>query len=187
MHKLQAEVRNEFKTVHDIHGERLLQLPFLNACVQETLRLLPPANGKTAQRTAPGSMIADTFIPAGTLVSADIYSIQRTPLYWADPASFRPERWTDNGPGSLYENDTRAAYRPFLIGTRACIGRRMALQSLRFITAKLAFSYGFEMVNRDAFVWERDAGSSLVYTDYKVMVRLSRAQASEASEVNSGR
>jgi cytochrome P450 len=179
MRRLQAEVRNAFATMEDIRSERLLQLPFLNACVQETLRLLPPANGKTAQRTAPKCTIADTHIPAGTLVSSDIYTIQRSPLYWADASSFRPERWIDNGPGSPYEKDIRAAWRPFLIGTRACIGRRMALQSLRFIIANLVFRYDFEMINRDAFVWERDAGSSLIYTDYQVMVRMSREKLAE--------
>ena len=182
MRKLQAEVRTEFAAMDEISGERLSRLPFLSACAQETLRLLPPANGKTAQRTAPGGMIADTYIPAGTLVSADIYSIQRSPLYFADPASFRPERWIDNGPGSPYEKDVRAAHRPFLIGTRACIGRTMAIQSIRLITAKLVFRYDFEMVNRDSFVWERDAASSLVYTDYEVMVRLSRPKVDQYGE-----
>lgn len=175
-HKLRIEVRSAFATEADISGDRLLRLPLLNACIRETLRLLPPANGKTAQRTAPTCTIANTFIPAGTIVSADIYSIQRSPAYFADASSFRPERWIENGEGTLFENDNRAAYQPFLIGSRACIGRHMAQQSIRLVMARLVWRYDVEMLNREDFIWERDAASSLIYTDYVVMVRLKKVK-----------
>ncbi|KAF8250241.1 putative cytochrome P450, partial [Wilcoxina mikolae CBS 423.85] len=174
LHKLQTELRTTFSSASSIRHDRLLQLPFLNACIKETLRLLPPANGKTAQRAAPSGVIGDTYIPAGTLVSSDIYSIQRSPLYWADPEEFRPERWIENGPGEKYEMDVRQAYRPFLIGTRSCIGRKMAMQSLRCVTARLVWGFDVEMARGEGegWVWERDAGSSLIYTDYRVLVSM---------------
>lgn len=173
--RLCAEVRSNFASEADIIGERLARLPFLNACIRETLRLLPPANGKTAQRTAPSGTIAGLYIPAGTIVSADLYTIQRSPEYFIDPATFRPERWLDSGESTEFKADNPTAYRPFLIGSRACIGRHMAQQSIRLIVAKLLWMYDFELLDRDGFVWERDAGSSLVYTDYKIMVHVKKA------------
>ncbi|GME43052.1 benzoate 4-monooxygenase cytochrome P450 [Neofusicoccum parvum] len=169
-----TEIRSNFAGEDDITGERLVRLPFLNACIRETLRLLPPANGKTAQRTAPSCTIAGTYIPAGTIVSADLYTIQRSPDYFFDPATFRPERWLEGAEETDFKGDNRSASRPFLIGTRACIGRHMAQQSIRLIIAKLLWRYNFELLDRDAFIWERDAGSSLIYTDYKLMVHVQK-------------
>lgn len=172
--KVRKEVRTSFQNESDITNERLLQLPLLNGCIREALRLLPPANGKTAQRTAPECTIAETYVPKGTIVSADIYSIHRSSRYFREPDSFQPERWVSHGKDTLFESDNRQAYRPFLIGSRACVGKNSALQSLRLITAKLLWKLDFEMVNKD-FVWERDAVSSLIYTDYPLIVRTKRA------------
>ncbi|KAG6008149.1 hypothetical protein E4U21_004906 [Claviceps maximensis] len=171
--KLCREIRSSFADESGITGESLARLPFLNACVRETLRLLPPANGKTAQRIAPQGHIAGIHITAGTIVSADLYTIQRSPEYFADASTFRPERWLDGEESAdEFKTDHLTAYRPFLIGSRACIGRHMAQQSIRLIVAGLLWRYDFELLDRDQFVWERDAGSSLIYTDYKVMVRV---------------
>ncbi|KAF5689946.1 cytochrome p450 3a19 [Fusarium circinatum] len=51
------KIRSTFVSDKEITGARLTRLPFLNAYIQETLRLLPPANGKTAQHTAPSYTI----------------------------------------------------------------------------------------------------------------------------------
>ncbi|CAN9119018.1 unnamed protein product [Alternaria alternata] len=169
-----AEIRSTFTSEADITGERLARLPFLNACIRETLRLLPPANGKTAQRTAPSCTIAGTYIPAGTIVSADLYTIQRSSQYFNDPASFRPERWLEGAEKNGFDGDNRSASRPFLIGSRACIGRHMAQQSIRLIMARLLWRYDFELLDRDGFIWEQDAGSSLIYTDYTLLVKVLR-------------
>ena len=136
--------------------------------------MLPPANGKTAQRTAPSCNIAGTYIPSGTIVSADLYSIQSSPEYFVDPATFRPERWLEGAEEHGFGGDNRSASRPFLIGSRACIGRHMAQQSIRLIMAKLLWRYDIELVDRDGFIWERDAGSSLIYTDYKLIVHVKK-------------
>ncbi|KAF5684380.1 benzoate 4-monooxygenase cytochrome P450 [Fusarium denticulatum] len=125
------EMRSAFVSDEEITGARLGRLLFLNACIREILRLLPPANSKTAQRTASSCTIDGVHIPAGTTVSADLYKIQRLPEYSADPAAFRPERWLDAAEDTEFKRDNRTAYRPFLIGSGACIGREMAQQSIR--------------------------------------------------------
>ncbi|KAF2141603.1 uncharacterized protein K452DRAFT_351182 [Aplosporella prunicola CBS 121167] len=169
------EIRSGFTEESEITGKQLLRLPLLNACVHETLRLLPPANGKTAQRTAPDCFIGEIRVPAGTLVSADLYSIQRSEEYFHNPSAFHPERWINNGRETSFEGDKRLAYRPFLIGSRACIGRNMAQNSIRLILARLFWRYDLELLNKN-FVWERDAGSSLIYTDYELFVRAKKVR-----------
>lgn len=57
------------------------------------------------------------FIPAGTTVGWNLYTIQRrTDLYGDDAEEFKPERWETRRPG--WE------YLPFNGGPRICLGRK---------------------------------------------------------------
>ncbi|KAL0769100.1 hypothetical protein CaCOL14_008408 [Colletotrichum acutatum] len=169
--RVQEEVREAYSSISEITAQSVLRLPYLNACIQETLRLTPPINGRGSHRISPGAMIDGLYVPKGVNVSADIWTIQRKPEYWVLADKFRPDRWLDNGPGTVFEHDVRTSYRPFLIGPRVCIGREMALQSIRLTVAKVAFSFDLEMANKDTFVWERDAGNDYVWHGYHVWVK----------------
>ncbi|KAK1977923.1 cytochrome P450 3A19 [Colletotrichum cereale] len=169
--RIQGEVRNAYSSASEITAQSVLRLPYMNACVQEALRLTPPINGRGSHRISPGATIDGLYVPKGVNVSADIWTIHRKPEYWALADKFRPDRWTDNGPGTLFEHDVRTSYRPFLVGPRVCIGREMALQSIRLTVAKIAFTYDLEMANSDTFIWERDAGSDYVWHDFNILVR----------------
>ncbi|WQF90524.1 Putative cytochrome P450 [Colletotrichum destructivum] len=146
------------------------QLPMLNGCIQEALRLFPPANGKGTNRTSPGVNIDGVYIPRGINVSADMYTIQRSPLYWTRPNAFCPERWFNNGPGTEFANDIRSSHCPFLLGPRMCIGRAVALQSMRMVLAKIIHS--FELQAAEMYNWETDVSSSYLWTGYRCMARV---------------
>lgn len=172
LQRLQKELRESFKETNDIQGDRLSKLPFLNGCIHETLRLLPSVNSRLSTRVSPGLEVEGISVPTGTIVSANIYTMSRSPLYWADPNSFEPERWFDNGPGSKYENDNRSASKPFLLGPRGCPGKHMALSIIRLVLAQLAFRYDLEMMNKE-FDWERDVDMGLFFENYRhVFVRI---------------
>lgn len=54
------------------------QLPYLNAVMDETLRLHPPVSSGTQRVTPPeGLLVGETFIPGDTIVRAPTYTIQR--------------------------------------------------------------------------------------------------------------
>ena len=178
--KLQQEIHAHFDSLDEITGDRLLRLPFLNGCVQESLRLLPPLAGKFMSRRSPGTTIEGIYVPFGTQVYAEAYTMQRSPMYWHAPDEFRPERWYERGEGSPFAGDVHEAYKPFSSGPRTCLGREMALQTLRLTVAKLAFKYDIDMVNKDTFLWERDTGSAALYSKYKIMARI--AEHKEAKE-----
>jgi cytochrome P450 len=88
------------------------------------------------------------------------------------PDEFRPERWYERGEGSPFARDVHEAYKPFSSGPGTCLGREMALNTLQLMAAKLAFKYDIDMVNKDAFLWERDAASAALYSKYNIMVRV---------------
>jgi cytochrome P450 len=175
---LQSSLRQEFASVDDITCLSVLQQPLLNACINEALRLVPPINGHGSHRVAvKGTTIEGVWVPAGTLVSADIYTIQRDPKCWAFPNEYHPERWLAeaNGPGSPFAKDVRSSWRPFALGPRACIGREMALQSIRLSVAKIVYTFDLTLANSD-MVWDRDVGSHFLWHDFDVCTKVFKSE-----------
>jgi cytochrome P450 len=66
MVRLTSEIRNAFQATEQITWQGLQQLPYLSACIEETLRLYPPVPTGTA-RVVPhqGSTVCGSFIPGG--------------------------------------------------------------------------------------------------------------------------
>jgi cytochrome P450 len=72
--------------------------------------------------------------------------MHRSPEYFDDPQTFRPERWLD--PPAL----PPFAYFPFGGGARKCIGDQFAWTEARITLSRLARGYCFELVRPDAIV-----------------------------------
>nr|ANM86459.1 putative cytochrome p450 [Cladonia uncialis subsp. uncialis] len=66
-HKLQNEIRNRYQSYQDIDAASALQLPYLQAVIQEGLRIFPPGS-QGFPRTSPGVMIDNYWIPAGVSI-----------------------------------------------------------------------------------------------------------------------
>jgi hypothetical protein len=61
---LAEEVRNAFKSYDDITPEALTSLPYLHACLEESLRLLPD-NNTGLPRISPGAVVDGHYVPKG--------------------------------------------------------------------------------------------------------------------------
>lgn len=74
----------------------LRALPYLGQVVEETLRLYPGVAGGLL-RTVPaeGADICGCWIPGGTVVSCQAYSMHRDPRVFPNPGIFYPERWAE--------------------------------------------------------------------------------------------
>lgn len=159
MQRLRSELHETFENSEAITVQALEGLSYLNACINEGLRLVPVLNSRYASRVSPGAVISGLFVPKGILVHTNSYTIQRSDRYWADPTLFKPERWLENGP-DLYSDDCKATFKPFGLGARVCIGKHVALQNLRYTLANLVYRFEMVPVKPEKFVWERDAESS---------------------------
>ena len=61
---LAKEIRAEFKSYHDITPSALASLPFLHACLEESLRVLP-GNNTGLPRLSPGAIVDGHYVPKG--------------------------------------------------------------------------------------------------------------------------
>jgi cytochrome P450 len=109
--------------------ERLARLPYLDAVVNETLRLWPPA-WVSARRTIDTFEFAGAKIPAGSTVLYSPYVTHRMPDVWPEPDHFRPERWAGLEPEPY-------SYVPFGGGYRRCLGFAFAIQELKVVLVEL--------------------------------------------------
>ncbi|KAI1335013.1 cytochrome P450 [Xylariaceae sp. FL0016] len=146
--KLADEVRSAFKDGKDIKGGPSLSgCRYLRACIDEALRLSPPVPGtlwrEVVNNTKPW-IVDGHVIPKGVRVGVCCYALQHNPEYFPEPFRYHPDRWLCPDTSTEAMKRMRAAFVPFSIGSRACIGRDLAYLELSLVMAKTLWYFDFE-------------------------------------------
>jgi cytochrome P450 len=102
---------------------------YLDAVVNETLRVRPVIDGVWRKLTAP-AVIAGRRLPAGTLVFPAIVLVQTSRHAFPDPEAFRPERFLDGSPPPY-------TFIPFGGGMRRCIGAAFAVMEMKTVLSTM--------------------------------------------------
>lgn len=127
-------------------SDDLPQLPYLRACVKETMRWRPvTAGGLPHVLDKPeDDMYRGYRIPRGAIVHPVQWAIHRDPALYPRPEEFLPERWLESGwptyrePLEVYPNLTN--YSCFGFGRRICPGHHIAERSLNVEVAMVAWA-----------------------------------------------
>lgn len=107
--------------------EETRDLPYLGACVKESMRL-HPAVGLTLERVVPpqGIELCDHFLPGGTIVGCSAWALHaKESIFGANTDSFLPERWIEASTEKQVEMNN--ALFSFGMGSRTCIGKNISL------------------------------------------------------------
>jgi cytochrome P450 len=122
--KLQKEIRDTFKTQDEITMLNTAHCKYLDACINEGLRVYPPTPN-SLPRIVPGKgeVIDGKWIPGGIAVGTNQLACGHSELNFHRAKDFLPERWLDLEPGSPFERDEKASINPFSVGQRSCIGK----------------------------------------------------------------
>lgn len=59
-----AELQGRFDSYGDIRPDVVQDIPYLNACIEEGMRLFPPSP-QALPRVSPGATVSDVYVPAG--------------------------------------------------------------------------------------------------------------------------
>lgn len=120
--KLCREVRERFEHEKDITIQSTASLSYLNAVIDETLRLCPPGPG-TFPRTVPqsGREVCGQWVPGGYAVGVHQLSTGRSKMNFREADSFIPERWLGD---ERFADDKQTAMQAFSFGPRNCIGKK---------------------------------------------------------------
>ncbi|KAH8690113.1 sterigmatocystin biosynthesis P450 monooxygenase [Talaromyces proteolyticus] len=140
---LQKQIEDEVAQLTDGYDDITVEyLPLLNAVMMESLRLYSSTQGGLP-RVVPksGATFRGFFIPGGTTVSTQSYTIHRDPSLFVDPLVFDHTRWMHARFGEK-ENpravtmEGRLIFAPFGMGPRICIGMYLAWMELRMATVE---------------------------------------------------
>ncbi|OCL13583.1 cytochrome P450 [Glonium stellatum] len=141
MARLVAEVREAFPTKEDITMSALARLEFLNACLEEGLRVYPPVPVGLPRRTpAQGAVVCGNEVPGKTIVSLAHYAAYHSPSNFKNPDEFIPQRWLPEAEKEFAE-DNKHILQPFSFGPRNCLGKNLAYHEMRLVLATVLWNF----------------------------------------------
>ncbi|KAJ3580204.1 hypothetical protein NPX13_g346 [Xylaria arbuscula] len=126
-------------------------LPFLNACVLEAIRMRPPVS-LPLERVVPkgGITVLNHFLPEGTTVGANPYVINRhKDTFGKDAEYWRPDRWLEGG--EEHRKKLEASLLTFGAGRRVCLGRYLGVMEITKLLAFLVANYDISIVDPDKY------------------------------------
>ncbi|KAG1842971.1 cytochrome P450 [Suillus subluteus] len=139
------------------------KLPYLDAVVNEVLRLHPAAKEiervaiqedviplSEPLRTATGDFTESVCIPKGTVVVIPLTALNCSVSMWGpDAKTFKPSRWLEGDEGT-HGARTLQGYRHLMTfhdGARMCLGRLFAFTEFKAVLFVLVRNFVFEMAD----------------------------------------
>ncbi|KAI0902791.1 cytochrome P450 oxidoreductase [Ustulina deusta] len=128
-----GKLRDEIQLVSDnfppssvASFSEISKLPYLNAVIQETLRIHPNTGTVLERKAPPGGVTIDGYyIPGGVIVGVNAWVLHRDGIFGQDPDKFRPERWLEASKAERARMNQ--CLFSFGAGTHTCIGKNIAM------------------------------------------------------------
>lgn len=141
MKRLRAEIESASKEdfLKDLN---IMELPYLEACAKELLRLHSPAAYTMTHRALETCQVMNYTVPKNAHVLVNLWAIARDPSVWEEPLKFKPERFI----GSNFDfNGNNFEYLPFGSGRRMCPALPMAAKTIPWIVASLVLFFDLSL------------------------------------------
>lgn len=110
--------------------------PIVRACLREVLRLYPVAPFITRILDSDAT-VGDYTIPKGWLALGSLYSSARDSQNFSEPLKFSPDRWLRDQNQTAFQVINPHATMPFAIGSRSCVGKKIANFQIHCLMTKV--------------------------------------------------
>ncbi|KAF7351056.1 High nitrogen upregulated cytochrome P450 monooxygenase 2 [Mycena sanguinolenta] len=140
---------------------KLAELPYLNACINETLRVYPPVQTRISRgipRGYGGIHVAGVYLPETTSMDFPPRVIHRDPDYFSpSPDSWLPERWLPDAEAQLGQPviHNLDGFMPFSLGPANCVGRNLAMREMRLVIAQLIYKYDVQPAEKNPELFKK--------------------------------
>lgn len=200
---LTREIRSNFKSYEEITATSSADLPYLTACLNESLRFTPPLlTGMPV--TSPGAMVDGIYVPKGVrqieiflvvvralsyqlsqspqvVCQSSLFALARGPRNFREPLKFRPERWATSEDShapfdSQFNDDDLKGFHPFSQGPRMCSGKEIAWWQIRVFVAKTLWKFDLYGIPGAKVDMDRDLRGWGMYEKPDFHVRFVRAK-----------
>ena len=165
--KLHEEVKSAKESKGQLDYETLFELKYLDAVINETLRLYPPVPAYDRVAVEDHTFSNGITIEKGTTIRIPVYALHHDKDNFVDPEKFDPERFMPENKDAI----ETGSFVPFVIGPRNCIGMRFAQLEAKMTLAELMCKYKFVKSKNTPEV-TKFAKNSFILTmdDYKVKI-----------------
>ena len=120
------------------NDEAVRELPYLQACIREGLRIFPPITALRERVTPPeGDIISGYRVPGGVNVGLNMRGILLNEVFGTDPDVYRPERWLEATPETLNEMKSVQDL-VFGFGFTRCLGINIATMNLNKVLVEVS-------------------------------------------------
>ncbi len=134
--RVQTEIRTIMREGFEL--ERTKELSYLNATINESMRLYPIAVHLARLLKTPMQLVNHT-LPAGVIVAPCMYLVHRDRRLWEDPDTFRPERFIEAKP------PVRQFF-PFGFSVWRCLGAPFAEYQMRVVLSRIMSQVEFRLL-----------------------------------------
>ncbi|KAJ8779031.1 hypothetical protein J1605_012882 [Eschrichtius robustus] len=141
--KLLMEIQSVLPENQMPRAEDLRNMPYLKACLKESMRLTPSVPFTT--RTLDKAVVLGGYaLPKGTVLMLNTHVLGASEENFEDSSQFRPERWLQDK-----KKINPFAHLPFGIGKRMCIGRRLAELQLHLALCWIVRKYDIVATDKE--------------------------------------
>jgi cytochrome P450 len=163
-----ARARDEVlgKDWHDY--EQMSALPFVDACISETMRLKPVAPIILLQPTR-DTVVGDIEVPEDTILMCLMRAGATDERRFPGALAFDPARWLDGQIRGASASSPKRVSMPFGAGPRLCPGRYLAILEMKIVMAMLLERFEIEAVTTPD---GGEARERLAFTMYPEGLRL---------------
>ncbi|KAI1319728.1 cytochrome P450 family protein [Xylariaceae sp. FL0255] len=131
-----------------ISDEQAKKLPYLQACIRESMRLWRPSMGMMGKTSDEDDVVCGIKVAAKTQIGwAALVIMKDTSVFGENAAVFEPARWLEAEPARLKEMESVYGL-VFGTGTRwECLGKRLAYIELGKVLFELLYRFDFAKTN----------------------------------------
>ena len=133
LEEIEATIRGTAPTQANIGG-----MPVFERVLKESMRVLP-ASAYSQRIAAEPTQLGPFHLPRGTPIVFSQFMTHHLPELYADPETFRPDRWLTLTPPPY-------AYIPFGGGSRMCLGGPLAMMTLKTALPMIVKRYRLTVV-----------------------------------------
>ncbi len=119
------------------------RIPYVEALILETLRYTGLTALSLPHYSSCNSELGGFFIPKGTLIFPNLWSLHHNEKYWENPFEFDPLRFLENGKLLPPDHIKKQRLLPFSAGRRQCPGEAFAKNRLFILVTLLLQKYKF--------------------------------------------
>ncbi|XAR73518.1 hypothetical protein NMG60_11007507 [Bertholletia excelsa] len=142
MTKLRQEITEKVGNKRRIEEADILELPYLQAAIKETMRLHLVVPLLVPHKTEMEVKINGYVIPKNTQTLVNAWAIARDPDYWENPTSFTPERFLGS---DVDFKGHHFSFLPFGSGRRMCPGIPLAQRVVSLMVASLVYHFDWKL------------------------------------------